>query len=149
MPSSAQILQRTLAIPPEILSGPSDKANTSPITPAVTGILYPTASAYSATEPGSSRYEALPTRLYRHPNVGGSTLCGGNMGSVVIDENHLDQLWGTIRQQKEHKMAKERPKVQSLEEPGKDASMDHHPVEIPVDSHPTSGTRSLKKKKTM
>lgn len=76
-------------------------------------------------------------------------MCDGNVGPVVIDENHLDQLWGTIRQQKEHKMAKERPKVQSLE-PGKDVSVDHRLVEIPVNnSHPTSGTRSLKKKKTM
>lgn len=146
MPSSSQVIHRTLTIPPEILAGSPDKANPSPITPAVTGILYPTTSIYSATE--STRYEGLPTRLYHHPNVGGSALCDGNAGSVVIDENHLDQLWGTIRQQKEHKMAKERPKVQSLE-PG-DASMDHHLVELPVnDSHPMSGTRSLKKKKTM
>ena len=151
MPSYTHNSNRNLQIPREHVAGPSDKTNPSPITPAVTGILYPTSSMYSATEAESSRYETAPTRLYNHPNVGGSAIGDGTTTeSGAFDDAHLDQIWGTIRQQKERKMAKERPKVQSLEEPTNDPSIDHHPIDIPLmDAYPASPPRSLKKRKSI
>lgn len=141
---------RNLLIPVERITGTLDKANPSPVTPAVTGILYPTTPTYSNTEAESSRYEAVPNRLYSRPNVGGSAIGDDVSESGVLDENHLGNLWGSIRQQKARKMAKERPKVQSLEEIANELSLDNHPVDIPLtDSHQASVPRSLKKRKSM
>ncbi|KAG5643024.1 hypothetical protein DXG03_001762 [Asterophora parasitica] len=124
---------------------PDRTSNLSPVTPAVTGIIYPSTPLDSITEADTSIYRAAPNKLYTHPNLAASAIerdshsshdfsnhnhngtranvnggfQGGSAAPRPLSENHsgsLDQLWGTIRQQKELKMAKERPKVQSLEE---------------------------------
>lgn len=137
-----------LTIPSQGAPRTHDKNNPSPVTPAVTGIIYPPTPVDTLTEADSSRYRAPPNRFYTHPNIAESTLDDG--GPQALDDGHsLDQLWGTIRQQKERKMAKERPKVQSLEEITNELSLEQPPVDIPVLESQASIPRSLKKQKSM
>ncbi|PPR00779.1 hypothetical protein CVT24_000744 [Panaeolus cyanescens] len=85
-----------------------DKVIPSPVTPAVTGIDYPT------IDDNSTDYVPRRARgFFTHPNTAGSTI---DDVEPPADARSLDQLWGSIRQEKEKKMAKEKPKVQSLEE---------------------------------
>ncbi|KAG6842331.1 hypothetical protein C0991_010620 [Blastosporella zonata] len=124
-------------------------SHNSPVTPAVTGIIYPSTPLDSITEADTSIYNAPPNHFYNHPNKAASTIEDG--GPRPLSEGHsLDQLWGTIRQQKERKMAKEKPKVQSLEEIANDLSVsEQRPVDIPVLESHLSDPKSLKKRKSM
>src|SRR5438270_9703965 len=90
-----------------------DRVVPSPVTLAVTGIDYPPNEG--ASEMDSYRPPRVTGRgFYTHPNIGGSTI--EDVEAPPPDARSLDLLWDTIRQEKERKMAKERPKVQSLEE---------------------------------
>lgn len=115
----------------------------SPVTPAVTGIDYPSnedvsveadlyrnysqpnRSGQSHSRTQSQSYSLSQSRshsrshskggLYTHPNIAGSTLDDAEPPA----DSHaraLNDVWERIRLEKEKKMAKERPKVQSLEE---------------------------------
>ncbi|RDB26265.1 hypothetical protein Hypma_006610 [Hypsizygus marmoreus] len=140
--------REALTIPADGGSRTFDKANPSPVTPAVTGIVYPSTPLDSITEADSSHYRMPSNRFYTHPNIAASTLDDG--APRPLSEGHsLDQLWGTIRQQKELKMAKERPKVQSLEEMANELSLEPNPVDIPVLESQPSAPRSLKKQKSI
>ena len=89
----------------------NDKRN-SPITPAVTGIDYPFDDA--STTDVDSRPRGHQSHFYTMNNVAAS-----NIGDVVdppASTPGLDEVWNSIRQDKSRKMAKEKPKVQSLEE---------------------------------
>lgn len=150
MPAYSRNLNRrdVLTIPAEGMPRTIDKANPSPVTPAVTGIIYPPTPVDTLTEADSSRYRAPLNRFYTHPNIAGSAI--DDRASQTLDEGHsLDQLWDTLRQQKERKMAKERPKVQSLEEITNELSSEQAPVNIPVLEYQPSAPRSLKKQKSM
>ncbi|KAF5382209.1 hypothetical protein D9615_004382 [Tricholomella constricta] len=149
MPAYAQNTRRDpLSIPHDSINRSYDKANPSPVTPAVTGIIYPSTPLDSITEADTSIYRAPPNRLYTHPNVAASTIDDG-APRPLSDGHSLDQLWGTIRQQKELKMAKERPKVQSLEELANELSLEQHPIDIPVLESQASVPKSLKKQKSI
>jgi len=67
------------------------------------------------------------------------------------DAQSLDQLWGTIRLEKERKMAKERPKVQSLEEIAQELLVkDQRAMQVPImESPPISAPKSVKRQKSM
>ncbi|KAG6851097.1 hypothetical protein H0H93_000977 [Arthromyces matolae] len=125
-----------------------DKVNESPVTPAVTGIIYPSDPMDSITE-DTSVYRPPFNNFYTHPNVAASNIDDGSPRPLAESQS-LDKLWSTIRQQKERKMAKEKPKVQSLEEIANDLSLsDQLPVDIPVlDSH-ASDPKSVKKRKSI
>lgn len=121
-----------------------DRPLMSPATPAVTGILYP------KTEDVSTEYESYRAPrpagrgLYTLPNIAGSTI---EDVEPPVNTHSLDELWGNIRQAKEKKMAKERPKVQSLEDtPYPDLlAAEHTPLQIPLmESPPMSGPRKQK-----
>jgi hypothetical protein len=127
-----------------------DKGGPSPVTPAVTGILYPSTSARdTGTETESTRYRPPPNRFYNHANIAASSI--DDVPESVADGPSLDKLWGSIRQQKERKMAKERPKVQSLEEVIHEAPSEHPAsgVDVPVLESQASGRKSLQKQKSM
>jgi hypothetical protein len=144
------------ALPAHMRPASRAAGNASPITPAVTGIHYPTTSMYSTTETETTRYRTQPNRLYTHPNVCGSAIDDGATvtDSQVAREDHIQQIWGQIRQQKEQKMAKERPKVESFEKEKKIKSPtggnlgigESQEIDIPVLDAP--GPR-LKRKKSM
>jgi len=137
-----------LSIPHSDFRRSYDKANPSPVTPAVTGIIYPSTPLDSITEADTSIYRAPANRFYTHPNVAASTIDDG-APRPLSDSHTLDQLWGTIREQKERKMAKERPKVQSLEEMAHELSLEQHPIDIPVLESHASVPKSLKKQKSI
>jgi hypothetical protein len=140
--------RNALAIPGDGSIRAVDKANPSPVTPAVTGIVYPSSSPMDApTETESTRYRPPPNRFYSHPNVAASSI--DDVPESVADGQSLDQLWGSIRQQKERKMAKERPKVQSLEEALNEEPSEHPAVDVPVLESQASGRKSLQKQKSM
>ncbi|KAF9532507.1 hypothetical protein CPB83DRAFT_846897 [Crepidotus variabilis] len=130
-------------MPPYNVTRRDVRPSPSPVTPAVTGIVYP------RTEDASTELESYhaprPTgrRLYTHPNIAGSTI---EDVEPPADARSLDLLWGNIRQEKEKKMAKERPKVQSLEEMAQDLlAVEHTPLQIPLmESPPLSGPRKQK-----
>jgi hypothetical protein len=137
--------RNVLAIPDGITQA-VDKGGPSPVTPAVTGIAYPSTSAMdAATETESTRYRPPPNRFYNHPNIAASSI--DDVPESVVDGQSLDKLWGSIRQQKERKMAKERPKVQSLEEVLNEAPSSG--VDVPVLESQASGRKSLQKQKSM
>ncbi|KAG5649771.1 hypothetical protein H0H81_002097 [Sphagnurus paluster] len=124
-----------------------DRTNPSPIT-AVTGIIYPSTPLDNITEADTSVYRAPPNRFYNHPNVAASAIEDA-APRPLSDSNSLDHLWGAIRQQKELKMAKERPKVQSLEEMANDLSLEQqYPIDIPV-LESGSAPKSIKKQKSI
>jgi len=125
-----------------------DKVVPSPVTPAVTGIDYPS-NEDASTELDSYRPpRGFARGLYTHPNIAGSTI---DDVEPPVDARSLDLLWGSIRQEKEKKMAKERPKVQSLEEIAQDLlAVDQIPVQVPVmESPPVSVPKSMRKQKSM
>ncbi|KAJ3512668.1 hypothetical protein NLJ89_g3393 [Agrocybe chaxingu] len=118
----------------------------SPVTPAVTGIDYPSTDDIS-TDYDTSYHpaRALGRGFYTHPNIGGSTI---EDVEPPVDAQSLDLVWGSIRQKKEQKMAKEAPKVRSLH-PNTFAA-DHAPMQIPLmESPPTSAPKSIKKQKSI
>lgn len=110
-----------------------------PLTPAVTGIIYPSSDA------DTSIYRPPANHFYKHPNVAASNIDDPSPGSTS-DTHSLDKVWSTIRQQKERMMAKEKPKVQSLEERANNLSLSDQ-VDIPVWDAPDPKT--LKKRKSM
>jgi hypothetical protein len=122
----------------------------SPVTPAVTGIDYPGDDLSTDIESRpQARNVSHHAALYTHPNIAGSTI---DDVEPPQDAQSLDQLWGTIRLEKERKMAKERPKVQSLEEvvPQELLVQDHRAMQVPVmESSPPLISRSVKKQKSM
>jgi hypothetical protein len=124
-----------------------DKINPTPITPAVTGIDYPSIEVAS-TEFQSHRPPRPNGRgFYTHPNIGGSTI---EDVEPPADARSLDLLWDTIRQQKEKKMAKERPKVQSLEEMAQETlPVEQAPMAVPLDSPPMSAPKTARRHKSM
>ena len=124
----------------------------SPVTPAVTGIDYPGDDLSTDIE---SRFQArnVPhhAALYTHPNIAGSSI---EDVEPPQDTQSLDQLWGTIRLEKERKMAKERPKVQSLEDAVTQELhvQDHRSMQVPVMEYsppPISTPKSVKKQRSM
>lgn len=149
MPAYSHNPQRDpLSIPHSGFRRSYDKANPSPVTPAVTGIIYPSTPLDSITEADTSIYRAPANRFYTHPNVAASTIDDG-APRPLSDSHALDELWGSIREQKERKMAKERPKVQSLEEMAHELSLEQPPIDIPVLESHVSIPKSLKKQKSI
>jgi hypothetical protein len=87
-----------------------DPSQPAPLTPAVTGINYP-----SPTDVYSGSGTRRPSLLMAPPGPSShhqSSSDGSNAPSTPTDMDTLDQLWSSIRLQKERKMAKEPPKVQ-------------------------------------
>lgn len=147
---------------------PQDKsAFPPPANPAVLGIDYPSRMdtlseidsrrlQYNnqASSISSSHQPQTNTRLYNLPNAGGSSI--DDTADPPVNTLSLDDVWSAIRQKKERQMAKEKPKVQSLEEvtteqlvtsaPGQDEGPS---VRIPVMESHVSPTKSLKKQKSM
>lgn len=123
----------------------------SPVTPAVTGIDYPGDDLSTDIE---SRPQArnVPhhAALYTHPNIAGSTI---DDVEPPVDAQSLDQLWDTIRLEKERKMAKERPKVQSLEDAvAQELLVQDRAMQVPVmesSPPPISTPKSVKRQKSM
>jgi len=123
----------------------------SPVTPAVTGIDYPRddLSTDIETRP-QARNVAYHTALYTHPNIAGSAI---DDVEPPQDTQSLDQLWGTIRLEKERKMAKERPKIQSFEDavPQELLVQDHRAMQVNVMGSPplNSTPKSVKRQKSI
>lgn len=123
-----------------------DKINPTPITPVVTGIDYP-----SIEDASTARESYRPPRpkgrgFYNHPNIGGSTI---EDVEPPADAQSLDLIWGTIRQEKEKKMAKEKPKVQSLEEMVQEMVIEQTPMAVPLESPPMSAPKTARRHKSM
>ncbi|KAF8735987.1 hypothetical protein AX14_001065 [Amanita brunnescens Koide BX004] len=136
----------------------------SPVTPAVTGIAYPTEEEddlefdeplNSTSNAGdNSRGQRLPITIdqnrndnrnsgntYNQPGNGNmasssqddnsSELLGGTAGG----ENTLDHIWDAIREKKARRMAKERPKVESLEEITGELALSDRPLRPTLEQH--------------
>lgn len=134
---------------PNAFSRKDDKAIIpSPVTPAVTGIDYPSNDDLSTHIESRPQARNVARALYTHPNIGGSTI---EDVEPPADTQSLDQLWGNIRLEKERKMAKERPKVQSLDEIAQELLVqDHRGMQVPVmESPPISAQKSVKRQKSI
>ena len=132
---------------PAYINRRDDKAFQSPVTPAVTGIDYPSNDdASTDVDPYKSR--GMVRGLYTHPNIAGSSI---DDVEPPADARSLNLIWDTIRQEKERKMAKERPKVQSLEEVAQELlAAEQAPVHVPLmESPPVSVPKSAKKQKSL
>lgn len=132
---------------PAYINRRDDKAIQSPVTPAVTGIDYPS-NDDASTEVDLYNSRRMARGLYTHPNIAGSSI---EDVEPPADARSLNLIWDTIRQEKEKKMAKERPKVQSLEEAAQELlGAEQAPVRIPLmESPPVSPPKSVKKHKSM
>ncbi|KAF8638319.1 hypothetical protein AX17_002339 [Amanita inopinata Kibby_2008] len=147
---------------------------TSPVTPAVTGIVYPTeededleydepangvshgaesrrypdqntshgydnsrSHSYGAGNKYKNREQA---HTYNNANMTGSSQDDNSSdqaaGVAAAGDTSLDHIWDAIREKKARKMAKERPKVESLEEITGELALSDRPL------HPT-GDRPL------
>ncbi|KAG5719545.1 hypothetical protein E4T56_gene14194 [Termitomyces sp. T112] len=150
MPTQSTNIQNNhLNIPSDALRKSCNKVNDSPVTPAVTGIIYPSTPLDSNTEAETSVYRPPVNHFYKHPNVAASNI-DDPLPRPLSEGHSLDKLWSTIRQQKERKMAKEKPKVQSLEERANDLSWsDPLPVDIPVLESNVPDPKTLKKRKSI
>lgn len=95
-------------------SSTHDRQARSPTTPAVTGIDYPSIDDTSTDLESRSRGYGGGQQFYTLPNVAASSIDGAH--DPPSNASSLDHVWDAIRQQKERRMAKEKPKVQSLEE---------------------------------
>jgi hypothetical protein len=133
----------------------------------VTGIEYPSLTDtlpevesrsfryhHQANSMSSGHQPQATNRLYSLPNNGGS--CIDDATDPPVNTISLDDVWSVIRQKKERQMAKEKPKVQSLEEvtqellaSGAPTQDDGPSVRIPVMESNMSPTKSLKKHKSM
>ncbi|KAG2017985.1 hypothetical protein CC2G_007444 [Coprinopsis cinerea AmutBmut pab1-1] len=121
----------------------------SPVTPAVTGIEYPFDDA--STTDVDSRPRGHQPQFYTLPNIAASSL---DDAIEPPSTSSLDHVWNSIRNDKSKRMAKEKPKVQSLEEITQELlHLDTHPgppLHIPViESHNGSVPKSLKKHRSI
>lgn len=131
-------------------ASPHDKQNHSPTTPAVTGLDYPSVEDGSTDmdSSGAHAFGMQQQQFYTLPNIAASSLDG--QAEPPSNSSSLDQVWGAIRQQKERRMAKEKPKVQSLEEVTQELLVsDQPPVPVPLMDTLSSLPKSLKKHKSM
>ena len=151
----------------------------SPITPAVTGIAYPTEEdddlEFDEPVHNSSRHPVTidQNHSYRdghsnsrsnyHHHITGNghnhsmpayqtNAQAGNNSSSLDDnssdnlggmasagETPLDKIWDAIREKKARKMAKERPKVESLEEITGELATSDYPLHLRHHPHPQGG----------
>ncbi|KAF8896350.1 hypothetical protein BD779DRAFT_1608603 [Infundibulicybe gibba] len=130
-----------------------DTALLSPVTPAVTGIIYPS-PVDAPTEVDPTRYRQMhpsdrASSSHRRPEPAEFSVDESVAPSAALQS--IDELWDTIREKKAIKMAKERPKVQSLEEIAHDIPAQEQPgVEIPVfESQGSIPQHALKKQKSI
>jgi hypothetical protein len=107
-----------------------------------------------ASSISSSHQLQTNNRLYNLTNAVGSSI--DDVVDPPVNTVSLDDVWSTIRQKKERQMAKEKPKVQSLEEVTPDQLVSSPPaqdegpsVRIPVMESHMSPTKSLKKQRSM
>ena len=120
------------------------RAFASPITPAVTGLSFPspmdapTEVAHDRPRPVLMASTPGPSSSASHP----AEFSSDGSAEPPADHQSLDRLWDSLRQEKERKMAKERPKVKSLEETGSEMHVLQQPPLL--QSKPT-----LKKQKSM
>ncbi|KAJ3545975.1 hypothetical protein NMY22_g2238 [Coprinellus aureogranulatus] len=131
-------------------SSQHDRQARSPTTPAVTGIDYPSILDDGSTDLDSrSRGYAPGQQFYTLPNIAASSIDGAH--EPPSNASSLDHVWDAIRQQKERRMAKEKPKVQSLEEVAHDLLVqDPQPSRsIPLMESQSSAQKSLKKHKSI
>lgn len=130
-------------------SSPHEKHSRSPVTPAVTGLDYPPTGDGSTDLDSSGAHPFGMHQFYAQPNVAASSLDGHT--DPPSNSSSLDQVWGAIRQQKERRMAKEKPKVQSLEEITQELLVSDQPrVPVPLmDTRPSFPKAALKKHKSM
>lgn len=131
-------------------ASPHDKQNHSPTTPAVTGLDYPSVEDGSTDmdSSGAHAFGMQQQQFYTLPNIAASSLDG--QAEPPSNSSSLDQVWGAIRQQKERRMAKEKPKVQSLEEVTQELLVsDQPPVPVPLMDTLSSLPKSLKKHKSI
>lgn len=132
---------------PAYINRRDNKAIQSPVTPAVTGIDYPS-NDDASTEVDLYKSRGMARGLYTHPNIAGSSI---DDVEPPADARSLSLIWDTIRQEKEKKMAKERPKVQSLEEAAQELlAAEQAPVHVPLmESPPVSPPKSARKQKSL
>jgi len=106
----------------------------------------------SGSMSSSHQFQALQ-RLYNLPNTGGSVI--DDIIDPPANTASLNDVWSAIRQKKERQMAKEKPKVQSLEVAPEQLASGTHvqeegpSVRIPVMESHVSPTRAVKKQKSM
>ncbi|KAF7316815.1 hypothetical protein HMN09_00414600 [Mycena chlorophos] len=115
----------------------------SPTTPAVTGIVYPSADASSSqSQSGANGARPYGQTLRRTSKLLPQPKKSIDASEVDASAAGLDSLWETLRRQKELKEEKSKPKVKSLE--------DHRPATRSGDSsspspQPTSSLNVLRK----
>ncbi|KAJ7158717.1 hypothetical protein C8R46DRAFT_1354637 [Mycena filopes] len=107
-------------VPPASARKSVSRRITSPITPGttagVTGLVFPSPLESTPSEPLHR-----PLRRVSRINSSSSASAAANFVDISsdppqLDDGALDDLWNTLRLEKERKMNKERPKVKSLEE---------------------------------
>jgi hypothetical protein len=126
-----------------------DKVSTNPNTP--TRITIPTSSEFDRDN--SPEMIAPPY----HDSSSNSRSLSHDIADFSVDEssvppmeeNGLEQVWEAIRTKKEKKMAKERPKVQSLQEPEEFSLIEGPEMELPVVDPPRPDNKSLRRQKSL
>ncbi|KAJ8521923.1 hypothetical protein ONZ45_g1447 [Pleurotus djamor] len=94
---------------------PTKRGNNSPITPAVTGLFFP--SPIDTNVQDNGRQNPIFKDIQDEFSLDDERSQSYDTAEPVTptDYQALDDLWGTLRLQKEIKMAKEPPKVKSFE----------------------------------
>lgn len=88
--------------------------NNSPITPAVTGLFFP--SPIDGNVQDNGRQNPILRDVEAEFSIDERSQSYDTVDPITpTDYQALDELWGTLRMQKELKMAKEPPKVKSFE----------------------------------
>ncbi|KIK63029.1 hypothetical protein GYMLUDRAFT_41330 [Collybiopsis luxurians FD-317 M1] len=133
----------------------TDKAPLTPITPNTpTRITIPASSVFENAQ-SPELNERLPSRTYSSSS--NSHSLSQEVDDASLEESYippvdegLDDLWETLRHKKELKMAKETPKVQSLQEHFPDEE-EFSPIEAPDVDEPTGTQRpeALRRQKSI
>ncbi|KAK7050940.1 hypothetical protein VNI00_005052 [Paramarasmius palmivorus] len=128
----------------------SDKDPITPVT-GPTRITVPSSSEYGYNK---DDYERMPPVV--ESSVSNSRSLSQEIAEVslleesvpAVEDPDLDSLWETLRTKKEKKMAKERPKVQSLQEPEEFSQIDPPDIDIPLES-PRPEQKQIRKQKSV
>lgn len=115
----------------------------SPITPAITGISFPSPTDTRSDRGREHLAMAMPVTSALSANSSSDDTI---QPATPTGWESLDQLWSSLRQQKERKMAKEPSKIESFVETlqAPEPQVIHVPSRPPPSSHP-----SVKKKRSM
>ncbi|KAF8917440.1 hypothetical protein CPB85DRAFT_1431361 [Mucidula mucida] len=125
--------------PPKGVSRASSSKAASPLTPTTnspTHITIPQSPEERLLDPSSatsvsSRSRSTPASESKSSRVRGEFSFSDDKSIPLVEDQGLDELWGSLRQKKEQRLSKEKSKVASLEEAELDPPLSRRPPPPP------------------